>query len=99
MKIPAKVPARVPADETARTANRVRKRRFIAGALCPACGEADKMVVWESSTGLQRECVDCGFLEQSSDGSGATVLPESSLAGDWHPVRISGLMDGPQGED
>ncbi len=37
-------------------------RRFIAGAVCPRCGEMDKLVV-DSDTD-QRECVRCGFTDQ-----------------------------------
>lgn len=37
------------------------KRRFIAGAVCPECGELDKIVV--EADGDQRLCVSCGFSE------------------------------------
>ncbi|MDJ0877576.1 MAG: YheV family putative zinc ribbon protein [Halieaceae bacterium] len=37
-------------------------RRFIAGAVCPRCGEMDKIVV-DSETD-QRECVSCGYQDQ-----------------------------------
>jgi uncharacterized metal-binding protein (TIGR02443 family) len=37
-------------------------RRFIAGAVCPRCGQMDKLVV-DSEAGL-RECVSCGFKDQ-----------------------------------
>ena len=37
-------------------------RRFIAGAVCPRCGEMDKMLV-DSETD-SRECVKCGFRDQ-----------------------------------
>ena len=37
------------------------RRRFIAGAVCPRCGEMDKIVVdMDTET---RECVACGFAE------------------------------------
>ena len=36
-------------------------RRFIAGAVCPRCGEQDKIVVDTESD--IRECVRCGFNE------------------------------------
>lgn len=36
-------------------------RRFIAGAVCPRCGEMDKIVVNNDSD--NRECVSCGFSE------------------------------------
>lgn len=38
-----------------------QQRRFIAGAVCPRCGEMDKIVVdMETQT---RECVACDFSE------------------------------------
>lgn len=37
------------------------RRRFIAGAVCPRCGEMDKLVVDLDSD--ERECVACGFKE------------------------------------
>lgn len=37
-------------------------KRFIAGAVCPRCGEMDKLVVDSESN--QRECVRCGFTDQ-----------------------------------
>ena len=36
-------------------------RRFIAGAVCPRCGEMDKIVV--DSQGDHRECVSCGYTD------------------------------------
>jgi uncharacterized metal-binding protein (TIGR02443 family) len=38
------------------------QRRFIAGAVCPACGALDKIVVDLESD--QRQCVSCGFAEE-----------------------------------
>lgn len=38
------------------------KRRFIAGAVCPRCGEMDKTVVDMDSD--RRECIACGFGEE-----------------------------------
>jgi uncharacterized metal-binding protein (TIGR02443 family) len=48
-------------------------RRFIAGAVCPRCGEMDKIVVDTESD--QRECVSCGFNEaRPSDNSAPKPL-------------------------
>jgi uncharacterized metal-binding protein (TIGR02443 family) len=38
-----------------------QRRRFIAGAVCPRCGEMDKIVVNLDTD--QRECVACDFSE------------------------------------
>ena len=37
-------------------------RRFIAGAVCPRCGEMDKLVV--DSDADTRECVRCGYGDE-----------------------------------
>jgi len=37
------------------------RRRFIAGAVCPHCGQMDKIVVDRDTD--QRLCVSCGFSE------------------------------------
>ncbi len=38
------------------------RRRFIAGAVCPRCGEMDRIVVNLDTD--RRECVACGFSEE-----------------------------------
>ena len=40
------------------------KRRFIAGAVCPRCGEMDRIVMFQDEQGQFRECVSCGFKEK-----------------------------------
>ncbi len=39
------------------------KKRFIAGATCPSCGEMDSIVVYEEEGEQKRECVSCDFAE------------------------------------
>ena len=43
------------------------KKRFIAGAVCPACGALDKIVLQQSEAGTHRSCVACGFEETLSN--------------------------------
>ena len=43
------------------------RRRFIAGAVCPGCGQVDKIFV--DSDKDQRQCVSCGFSEYRPQGS------------------------------
>lgn len=41
------------------------KRRFIAGAVCPACEQMDKVVMFDDENGQRwRECVACGFSDK-----------------------------------
>ncbi|MDX1452610.1 MAG: YheV family putative zinc ribbon protein [Oleiphilaceae bacterium] len=39
-------------------------KRFIAGAVCPRCGEMDRLVTFERDGDQIRECVSCGFEEK-----------------------------------
>lgn len=41
-----------------------RKKRFIAGAVCPKCSEMDKIVVYNKDGRDYRECVACGFSDE-----------------------------------
>lgn len=41
----------------------VSKRRFIAGAVCPACSELDKIQMWDEDGVPHRECVACGYAD------------------------------------
>lgn len=42
----------------------MKKRRFIAGAVCPECRQLDKLVTYEDAGENYRECVRCGFKEK-----------------------------------
>ncbi|NVK11551.1 MAG: YheV family putative metal-binding protein [Gammaproteobacteria bacterium] len=39
-------------------------RRFIAGAVCPKCGEVDKLVVYTENDDQYRECVACDYIDK-----------------------------------
>ncbi|WP_166364671.1 YheV family putative zinc ribbon protein [Pseudomonas akapageensis] len=39
------------------------KKRFIAGAVCPACSEPDKLMMWSENDVPHRECVACGYAD------------------------------------
>lgn len=41
-----------------------RKKRFIAGAVCPRCSEMDKIMVYNKDGKDYRECVSCGFSDE-----------------------------------
>lgn len=52
-------------------------RRFIAGAVCPSCGEMDKIVAWNEGGALHRECVRCGFRDRMRED--APVAPPTRV--------------------
>ena len=60
----------------------IKTKRFIAGAVCPSCGEMDTLRIFQSESGQQyRECVECHFsdeLEVAPRLQGA--LPEARIA-------------------
>ena len=56
-----------------------QRRRFIAGAVCPRCGEMDRIVVDLDTD--QRECVSCGF----SDARPPDTAPQAGEV----PTRVS----------
>ena len=38
-------------------------KRFVAGAVCPRCGEMDKLRMWRDDTKEHRECIQCGYTD------------------------------------
>ncbi|MEH6470135.1 MAG: YheV family putative zinc ribbon protein [Halopseudomonas sp.] len=38
-------------------------KRFVAGAVCPRCGELDKLRMWRDEVKEYRECVQCQYLD------------------------------------
>ena len=60
----------------------MKTKRFIAGAICPSCGQMDTVRIFTDQTGQQvRECVDCGFSDHFSD--------QPALRGELPEARIS----------
>jgi len=41
----------------------ITKKQFIAGAVCPACSEPDKLKMWTEDNVPHRECVACGYTD------------------------------------
>lgn len=61
------------------------KKRFIAGAVCPACSEQDKIVMWDEDGVPHRECVACGYAD-TLNAQGQSVPKELATR-----VNTSGL--------
>ncbi len=53
----------------------VGKKRFIAGAVCPACSAMDKIQMWDVDGVPNRECVACGFAD-TLDAQGNSIPKE-----------------------
>ncbi|MET4692325.1 YheV family putative zinc ribbon protein [Endozoicomonas lisbonensis] len=56
-------------------------KRFIAGAVCPACGVQDSVRVFRKEDRDIRECVDCGFSD--------AVQEMPALVGELPETRVS----------
>jgi uncharacterized metal-binding protein (TIGR02443 family) len=63
----------------------ISKKRFIAGAVCPACSEMDKIQMWDEGGVPHRECVACGYAD-TLDERGNSVPRELSTR-----VNVSAL--------
>lgn len=58
------------------------KKRFIAGAVCPSCGETDTIQMFTDMDGTQKKhCVDCEYSE--------TLTSEPGLEGELPEARIA----------
>lgn len=50
------------------------KKRFIAGAICPRCKAADRIVMYRVGEIDYRECVECGFRDEMRFRSGVREI-------------------------
>ena len=50
-------------------------KRFIAGAICPACSKMDTIRMYQQDGTAHRECVECGYAD-SLDERGNSVPRE-----------------------
>jgi uncharacterized metal-binding protein (TIGR02443 family) len=63
----------------------VASKRFIAGAVCPSCGVADKIYVLKDGKRTSRHCSRCEF----GDDLAPEVVAEPSGNREWEPVRLT----------
>lgn len=69
--------------------------RFIAGAVCPRCGEMDTLKAGNDGEVMVRECVECGFTDRISQAVNApseldtrVSQPPQRPDAEAQPVRI-----------
>jgi uncharacterized metal-binding protein (TIGR02443 family) len=70
-------------------------KRFIAGAVCPRCGEMDRLVSYEQDGKTVRECVACDFsetlvaqVEKSEMKTRVNHIPEEDVEEQVTAVKI-----------
>jgi len=66
----------------------VARKRFIAGAVCPACSAQDTIRMWDEDGVPHRECAACGYAD-TLDAQGNSVPRElpTRVAHDAKPVE------------
>lgn len=74
-------------------------KRFIAGAVCPRCGEMDRLRTYSSNEGTFKECVACDYTEKqlaqvelAELDTRVNHLPEEENAAD-DAVQVVQLLD------
>lgn len=60
---------------------KIIKKRFIAGVVCPKCGEMDKIRAYRDENDVEiRDCVACGFTETYTEHKEAKEAEEAENA-------------------
>lgn len=59
--------------------NQPIKKRFIAGAKCPACGASDRVMLMVKADDEWIECIDCAYIERRPTEV-ATKIPDHAPA-------------------
>ncbi|WP_410013265.1 YheV family putative zinc ribbon protein [Sodalis sp. C49] len=62
-----------------------KRKRFIAGAVCPECQAKDTLAVWQDQGTDNVICVKCGFTQRQTDPAAADKTPAKD--------RIIGIFD------
>lgn len=70
----------------------MKGRRFVAGAICPQCGERDTLFIQRSNEKQQRECVRCGHQGEMPRHGPQVVLPTRVESGTDKGEEISDVQ-------
>ncbi|PIJ51246.1 hypothetical protein BL250_06065 [Erwinia sp. OLTSP20] len=61
-------------------------KRFIAGAVCPACQQKDTLALWRENNIDVVECVKCGHQMREADKQNQkSVREKEQVIGIFHP--------------
>ncbi|MGE0625083.1 MAG: YheV family putative zinc ribbon protein [Pseudomonadales bacterium] len=74
------------------------RARFIAGAVCPACGAMDRLQVFGEGDARRRRCVSCGHedtLPATASQSPRSRLDAAAKPADAEAVRRVRILSGP----
>ena len=76
-------------------------KRFIAGAVCPRCGQLDKLVLYWKEKQQLRECVRCGFQDVMTEDDSQKELetrvnqitPGEASLSDEDEIQVVNIVD------
>ena len=60
----------------------MKRKRFISGAICPGCGQIDKIYVLKGDEQESMHCSQCDYIETKKDDTGEIEI------GEWAPVKL-----------
>ncbi len=64
----------------------VKRKRFIAGAVCPQCQSKDTLALWRDHDADNIICVKCGFTQRQTDEAVTESRPaQEQIIGIFHP--------------
>lgn len=66
----------------------ITKKQFIAGAVCPACSEPDKLMMWSEDDVPHRECVACGYSD-TLNAQGQSIPKELGTRVNKAPIKTA----------
>ncbi len=74
-------------------------KRFIAGAVCPRCGQMDKIVAYQDNGVNFRECVSCDYKDEMQAEAPTElptrVTPKAKVEKDVQPLKFYRSPDKP----
>lgn len=65
-----------------------KRKRFIAGAVCPTCQSRDTLAIWRDEHDVDSVgCVKCGFTQRQTDRppAEAKAPAQENIIGIFHP--------------
>lgn len=70
-----------------------QKKRFIAGAVCPECGEMDSIRVFQENGWEYQECIRCEYKDQLNlDGTDAITELETRVNQELQSEQEAGIQ-------
>ncbi|MGH1472009.1 MAG: YheV family putative zinc ribbon protein [Cellvibrionaceae bacterium] len=72
--------------------NHSKKRRFIAGAVCPRCSAMDTVMMFQEKGVDVRQCVECDFEEKANFNNAQSSASNNPMVEKELPTRVNKEM-------